>query len=99
MKTFLRMILVGYFYCGIALGFIVWLSYMWGLQAAVSADVPMAERARATWDIQPMVVLHTGTRIIAWGPSLAIWAAMPNDHSFGRWLAPGFYIRRLSPAA
>lgn len=99
MKIFVRTVVVAYLYFGIALGFIMWLSYMWGLQSAVSADVPIAERVKATWDIQPLVVLHTGTRIIAWGPSLAIWAAMPNDHSFGRWLAPGFYIRRLSPLA
>lgn len=98
MKTLLRTILAGYFYCGFGFGFIMWLSHMWGLQAAVSAEVPMAERLKATWDIQPMVVLSTGLRIIAWGPSLAIWATTPSDHSFGKWLAPGFYIRRLSPA-
>ena len=99
MKTILRAIVVGYFYCGVALGLIVWFSYMWGLHAAASADVPMAERVRATLNIQPMVLLSSGTRTIAWGPSLAIWAATPNDHSFGKWLAPGFYIKRLSPAA
>ncbi len=99
MQTFLRTIVVWYIRCGLALGFLVWFSYMWGLQSAVSADVPMAERLKATWNIQPMVVLQTGTRIIAWGPSLALWAAAPNDNSFGKWLAPGFYIRRLSPAA
>ena len=34
MKAFLRTIVLGYFYCGIALGFVVWFSYIWGLQSS-----------------------------------------------------------------
>ena len=98
MKAFLRTIVLGYFYCGIALGFVVWFSYIWGLQSAVSREVPMADRVKATWDIQTMVAPDVGTRVIAWGPSLAIWAAAPNEETFGKWLAPGFYVRRLSPS-
>jgi hypothetical protein len=96
MRAFLRAIVLGYFYCGIALGLIVWFSYMWGLNAAASADVPIAEHVKATLNVQPMVLLSSGTRTIAWGPSLWVWAATPNDNSFGKWLAPGFYVRRLS---
>src|SRR5262245_35232530 len=102
MKTFFRVISVigvWYFYGGLALGFIVWFSYIWGLHAAVSAEVPMAERLRATWNIQTMIAPDVGTRVIAWGPSLAIWTAAPSEQTFGTWLAPGFYVRRLSPAA
>jgi hypothetical protein len=81
--TFFRTIVFGYFCCGLALGFIVWASYVWGFQAAVSAEVPLGERLRATVNIQPMIALDTGTRIVAWGPSLAIWATTPNGPSFG----------------
>jgi hypothetical protein len=99
MKTFFRVIVVWYFYGGLAFGFIVWLSYVWGLHSAVSAEVPIAGRVKATWDIQTIVAPDVGTRVIAWGPSLAIWVAAPNGQTFGKWLAPGFYARRLSPAA
>jgi hypothetical protein len=99
MMTFLRTIVVWYFYCGLALGSVVWASYMWGFNAAASAEVPLAERLKATLNIQPMVAVETGTRVIAWGPSLAIWVSTPNGPSFGRWLAPGVYTRRLSPRA
>jgi hypothetical protein len=85
-----------YFYCGLALGFIVWSSHMWGLHWNVSAEVPMDERLRTTLKIQPMVALDTGTRVIAWGPSLAIWASTPKGPSFNKWLAPGIYAKRLS---
>ena len=98
MKAFLRTIALGYFYCGIALGFVVWASYVWGFQAAVSAEVPLGERLKATVNIQPMIALDTGTRVIAWAPSLAIWAAASNEETFAKWLAPGFYVRRLSPS-
>src|SRR5262245_49997815 len=96
MGTLLRRIVVWYFCCGLVLGFIVWVSYVWGFNAAVSADVPMPERVKATVNIQPMIAPEIGTRVIAWGPSLAIWAAKPNGSSFGRWLAPGFYTKRLA---
>ena len=97
MRAFLRTIVVWYVYCGLALGFIVWASYVWGLNAAASAEVPMADRVKATWDIQTMVAPDVGARIIAWGPSLAIWASTPNGPSFGKWLAPGVYAKRQSP--
>ena len=99
MKTFFRALVVWYFYGGLALGFIVWLSYVWGLHSAVSAEVPMADRVKATWDIQTMVAPDVGARVVAWGPSLAIWVAAPDGQTFGKWLAPGFYVRRLSPTA
>jgi hypothetical protein len=98
MKILFRVIAVWYFYGGLALGFIVWFSYMWGVQFAASAEVPMAERVKAAWSIQTMIAPDVGTRVIAWGPSLAIWVAAPNEQPFGKWLAPGFYVRRLSPA-
>jgi hypothetical protein len=98
LRTFLRTVVLWYFYCGLVLGFIVWFSYMWGLHSNVPAEVPTDERLRATLRIQPMVALDTGTRVVGWGPSLAIWATTPNGYSFGKWLAPGFYAKRLSPA-
>jgi len=98
MGRFLRTIVLWYFYSGLVLGFIVWVSYVWGFNAAVSADVPMAERLKAMLNIQPIIAPEIGTRVIAWGPSLAIWASTPNGDSFGKWLAPGAYVRRLPPA-
>src|SRR5262245_66463203 len=94
--TYLRTVVLWYFYCGLVLGFIVWVSYVWGFNSAVSAEVPAAERLKATLNIQPMIAPEIGTRVIAWGPSLVIWAWKPNGDSFGKWLAPGAYVERLS---
>ena len=99
MRAFLRTVVLGYFYCGLALGFIVWASYMWGLHAAVSAEVPMSERVRATLNIQPMVAPDVGARIIAWGPSLAIWPQRPTAHLPASGSAPGVLRQAAVSAA
>jgi hypothetical protein len=96
MKAFLRAIVVGYFYCGLALGFVLWASYMWGVQQAVSADLPTAYRLKAAVEVQPKIALDIGARVVAWGPSLAIWVSAPQRDPFSRWLVPGLYVKRLS---
>jgi hypothetical protein len=90
-KGILRQVGVAYVGIGGILASLLWFSYLFPLTGGASAHLSFWQQVRAIAVVQPIAVFYAGIRFVLWGPSLIVWTLWPRDHSFGQWLAPGFY--------
>ena len=72
---------------------ILWASYAFGPLFVM----PIWAALMVSIVVQPVALVGALFRLCFWGPSLLLWFAYPQDYSFGKWLAPGFYPELVTP--
>jgi hypothetical protein len=83
-----RRLLRSYLYLGALLAIAMWASFTFPV---LLSSARFSERMIGILAVQPAAIVSALVRLVAWGPSLLIWAFAPEQYSFGMWLAPGLY--------
>jgi hypothetical protein len=60
----------GYIAIGVALGVILWGSYVWPFAFGQMSDRPIGSRLAAIYQIQPYCAEPAAWRVLLWAPSL-----------------------------
>ena len=76
---------------GAIFAFIMEVSYLWGAAWILWEAGPISGFIPAAVSLA-LGIFAGVLRVIDWLPSFIIWAMTENTYSFGRWIAPGFYV-------
>lgn len=98
----MRGLLKAYLWIGAVISVVTWVSYSAPpiLDPRMNpSNASLYERIAAATSIQPIALAYSLPRVVTWGPGLLVWFIAPGDYSFGKWIAPGAYWEKVSPAA